>query len=131
MSNVSANTRRLAERSAAQAKSTFDKTDAATMEQTRRAEQSALTAFNGARECYLKMLDMAHDNTAAGFELARELASVQTPLEVVEVWSARTRESYDAFSEQAKELSVLLQKMATSTTQPLTNGLTSPLRAAS
>jgi hypothetical protein len=131
MTNVSANTRSLAERSAAQAKSAFDKTGAATAEETRRAEQSALTAFRGAQECYLKMLDMAHDNTVAGFDLARELASVQTPSEFVEVCTARTRESYETFSEQAKELSELVQKMATSTTQPLTNGLTSPFRVAS
>jgi hypothetical protein len=131
MSNVSANTRRLAERNAAQAKSTFNKTSAATVEETRWAEQSALTAFNGARECYLKVLDMAHDNTVAGFDLARELASVQTPSEFVEVWNARTREAYDTFSEQTKELSDLMQKVATSTTQPLTNGLTSPFRVAS
>ena len=50
MSNVTANTRRLAEHSAAQVKSTFDKTGAAATEQTRRAEQSALTAFSEARE---------------------------------------------------------------------------------
>src|SRR6266567_2944997 len=119
MSNVSANTQRLAEKSVAQAKSAFDKTGAATAAETRRAEQSALTAFHGAQECYLKMLNMAHDNTVAGFDLARELASVQTPSEFVEVWAARTRESYETFSEQAKELSELVQKMATSTTQPL------------
>jgi hypothetical protein len=126
MSNVSANTRRLAERNTAQAKSTFNKAGA----ETRRAEQSALTAFNGARHCYLKMIDMAHDNTVASFDLARELASVQTPLEFAEIWNARTREAYDTFSEQTKELSDLMQKLATSTTQPLTNGLTTPFRAA-
>ncbi len=61
MSNVTANTRRLAEHSAAQAKSTFDKAGAASAEETRRVEQSALTAFNGVRECYLKMLEMAQE----------------------------------------------------------------------
>ncbi len=74
------------------------------------------------------MLDMAHDNTVAGFDLARELASVQTPSEFVEVWNARAREAYDTFSEQTKELSELAQKAATSSMQPLTNGLTSPFR---
>ena len=131
MSNVSANTRRLAEHSAAQAKSTFDKTGAASAEQTRRVEQSALTAFNGVRECYLKMLEMAQENTVASFDLARELASVQTPSELVEVWSARTREAYETFSEQTKELSALVQKVATSTAHPLANGLTNPFRVAS
>ncbi len=131
MDQVSANTRRLAEKSAAQARNAFDKTGAAAAEETRRAEQSALTAFNGVRECYLKMLDMAHENTVAGFGLARELASVQTPSELVEVWNAQARSAYDTFSEQTKELSELAQKVVTSTMQPLTNGLTSPFRQAS
>jgi phasin len=126
MSNVSVNTRRLAEKGAMQAKRTFDKTSAAIEEQTRRTEHSASTALNGVRECYLRVLDMAQENTVAGFDLARELASVQTPSEFVEVWSARTRDRYETFSEQTKELSELAQKVATSTVRPLTNGLTSP-----
>jgi hypothetical protein len=77
------------------------------------------------------MLDMAHDNTVAGFHLARELISVQTPSEIVEIWNARAREAYDTFSEQTKALSDLAQKMATSTAQPLTSGLTNPFRQAS
>lgn len=128
MSTVSANTRRLAEQSAAQTKSTFDKAGAASAEETRRVEQSALTAFNGVREYYLKMLEIAQENTVASFDLARELASVQTPSELVEVWNAGARSAYDAFSEQTKELSGLVQKVATM--QPLMNGLTSPFRQA-
>jgi hypothetical protein len=83
--------------------------------------------LNGVRECYLRVLDMAQENTVAGFDLARELASVQTPSKFVEVWSARARDRYETFSEQTKELSELAQKVATSTVRPLTNGLTSPL----
>jgi hypothetical protein len=131
MSNVSTNTRKLAEQSAAQAKSTFDKAGAASAEETRRVEQSASTAFNGVRKCYLKMLEMAQENTVTGFDFARELASVQTPSEFVEVWNSRARDAYGTFSEQTKELSELAQKVATSTMQPLTNGQTSPFRQAS
>lgn len=129
MADVS--TRRLAEKTAAQAKSTFDRTATAAAAETQRAEQSALTALTGVRECYLKMLDMAHENTSAGFDFARELASVQSPSEIVEVWSARTRSAYETFSEQSKELSDLVQKVATSTAQPIAKGLTSPFRVAS
>jgi len=128
MDQVSTNTRRLAEKSAAQARNTFDKTGAAAAEETRRVEQSASTAFNGVRECYLKMHEMAQENTVAGFDLARERARVETPPELVEVWNARARNAYDTFSEQTKELSELAQKAATSSMQPLTNGLTSPFR---
>ena len=130
MNEVSTNTRRLTDKGAAQAKNTFNKAAAATAEQTRRAEHSALTAVNGVRECYLRVLGMAHENSVAGLDLARELASVQTPTEFVEAWNARARDAYDTFSEQTKELSELAQKVATSTMQPLTNGLTSPFRQA-
>src|SRR6266516_5060901 len=126
MSNVSANTRRLGEKSAMQTKRKFDKMSAAIEEQTRRTEHSASTALNGVRECYLRVLDMAQENTVAGFDLGRELASVQTPSEFAEVWSAGARDRYETFSEQTKELSKLAQRVATSTVRPLTNGLTSP-----
>src|SRR6266700_3241214 len=89
MSDVSVHTRRMTEKGAGQAKSTFDKAATATSEGTRRAEQNALTAVNGMRECYIRMLDMAQDNTVAAFELARDLATVQTPSEFVEVCNAR------------------------------------------
>src|SRR6266536_5926376 len=79
-----------------------------------------LEALNGVRECYLRMLDMAQENMVAGLDLARELGSVKTPMEFVEVWNAGTREAYGTFSEQTKELSELAQKVATSTVQPLT-----------
>src|SRR5262245_47864454 len=100
-------TRRIAEKTVAQAKSTFDATGTAAAAETQRVEQSALTALTGVRQCYLKMLDIAHENTVAGFDFARELASVQSPSEIVEVWSARTRSAYETFSEQSKELSDL------------------------
>jgi len=130
MADVSVNTRRLTEKGAARAKNTFSMAAAATRDETCHAEQSALTAMNGARECYLRMLDMAQENTVAGLDFARELASVKTPMEFVEVCNARAREAYGTFSEQTKALSGLAQKAATSTVQPLTNGLTSPFRQA-
>jgi len=51
-------------------------------------------------------------------------------MEFVEVWNAGAREAFGTFSEQTKELTELAQNAATSTVQPLTNGLTSPFRQA-
>jgi len=53
MADVSTNTQRLSEKGASR-------------DETRHAEQSAFTAVNGAQECYLRMLDMAQENTVAG-----------------------------------------------------------------
>jgi hypothetical protein len=74
------------------------------------------------------MVDARLTRLWAFFDFARELASVQTPSEFVEVWNAWARDAYGTFSEQTKELSGLAQKVATSTAQPLTNGLTNPFR---
>jgi hypothetical protein len=123
MSDMSTSTRRFAEKSAAQTKSALNKSGAAIAE----AEHSASTAMNGVRECYLRALGMAQENADAGFDLARELASVQTPSEYVEVWSAWARGAYETLSEQTKELSALAQKVVP---QPLTNGLMNPFRRA-
>ncbi len=131
MRDVSASTRKFAEKSAAQTKSAFNKSGAAITEGARQSENNASTALNGMRECYFKVLDMAQENTAAGFDLARELASVQTPSELVEVWNAWARSAYQTLSEQTKELSALAQNVATSSAQPLTNGLMNPFRRAS
>ena len=56
------------------------------------------------------LLGMAQENADAGFDLARELSSVQTPSEYIEVWSAWARSAYGTLSEQAKELSALAQR---------------------
>ena len=131
MSDVSTSKRRFAEKSAAQTKGVFNKSGAAITEGARQAEQSASAAMNGVRECHLKVVGMVQENTDAGFDLARELASVQTPSEPVEVWNAWARSAYNTLLEQTKELSALAQKAATSTAQPLTNGLMNPFRRAS
>ena len=88
-----------------------------------------MTAVNGVRESYLRMLDIAQENTVAGLDFARELASVKTPMEFVEVWNAGAREAFGTFSEQTKEMSELAQKVAKSAV-PFTNGLSSPFRQA-
>lgn len=123
MSDVSMSTRKFAEKSAAQTKSAFNKSSATVVEGARRAENNASTAMNGMRECYLKALSMAQENADAGFDLARELASVQTPSEYVEVWNAWARSACDILSEQTKELSALAEKVVA---QPLTSGLMNP-----
>jgi hypothetical protein len=77
---------------------------------------NASTAMNGLRDCYLKVLGMAQENADAGFDLARELVSVKTPSEYVEVWNSWARSAYNTLSEQTKELSALAQKVVA---QPL------------
>ena len=127
MTQVSANTRRFAERNTAQVKHTLNKAGTAIAEVERRSEQSASTAANAGKTYYLKVLDIARENTLSGFDLARELAAAETPSQVIEAWNAHARGLLETFSKQAQELVALTQNMAMT---PLTKGLTTPFRLA-
>lgn len=115
MADVSETARRFTEKRAAQAKNVFNQASAATAEGTRRAENSALAAASGLAEYSRRALEMAQENTTAGLEFARELASVKKPLEFIHLWSARSREWSETFLEQTKELGELAQKAVTYT----------------
>ena len=109
MTDVTANTRRLTEKAAA-----------ATAEEARRAEQSALAAADGLREYYQRLFEMAHENTAAGLDVVRELARARTPQAYFEIWSDWVRDACGTFSKQTKELSDLAQSVVGVSVQPLT-----------
>jgi len=56
----------------------------ATEHAARDAEQSYSSALAGMRELNMKLIEMAHDNTEAVFELAHEIASAEA-----EIWAER------------------------------------------
>jgi len=114
--------RRFADKTAAHRKNTGDRVSEAATQATSRMEYGALSAGTGAKEYYLKTLDLARENIMAGFDFADELARAETPTELVEAWSAHARNAFEAFSKQAGELSALAQRAASFSVQPVTNG---------
>jgi hypothetical protein len=62
------------------------------------------------RDYNRKMIDMAHANAEAAFELARQLANAKAPSDIVELWASYARKQFEMLSEQTKDLTALGQK---------------------
>lgn len=114
----------MAEKSAAQAKETYEKMSAATTEASNLIHNSCSTAAKGAAEYNAKVIEIARANTNAAFDYAGKLLGVKSPSEFVELATEHARKHFEALSEQTKELAALGQKVALETTEPLKAGVT-------
>jgi phasin len=73
----------------------------------------------GASEYSTKLMEMMKSNTTANLNFGQELLGIKSPSEALELWTSHTREQYEAFTVQAKELGKLTQKSATETAEPI------------
>ena len=71
----------------------LEKGTAAAEQMARSFERSGAAAAEKMREYNLKIIDMAHANTEAAFELVRQLAAAQTPSEIIELWTSHARKT--------------------------------------
>jgi phasin len=115
--------REFAERGVAQAKDTYEKMKAVAEEATDVLETTYSTATKGASDYGLKVIEAARVNTNAAFDFCGELITAKTLSEVIELSSAHARKQFEALSEQGKELSALVQKVATETAEPIKSGV--------
>jgi len=111
--------RELAEKSVTQYKDNWEKMKAATEEATDVIENSYATATKGFADYGLKMIESARVNTNAAFDYAGKLMTVKSVSDAVELSTTHLRSQYEAFNEQAKELTALAQKVTAETTAPL------------
>ena len=102
------------------ARETFDKVTAAGEETTRGMQESFATSVVNVRDLNVKLIGMARENAEAVFDLAQQLASVEGPSDLAQVWSTHTRKQFEMLTEQAKELTSLGQGLARSNMEPLT-----------
>jgi len=116
--------REFAERGVAQAKDNYEKMKAAAEEATDLLETTYSTATKGASDYGLKVIEAARANTNAAFDFAGELLAAKTVSEVVELTGAHTRKQFETMTQQGKELSALMQKLASETTEPIKSGMT-------
>jgi hypothetical protein len=70
-------------------------------------------ASKGAVDFNLHLIEITQKNTNAAFDLARQLASAMSPSEFIELSSAHVRKQFEAFAEQAQQLTALAQKCRT------------------
>jgi phasin len=113
-----------AENGAAQAKANFEKMSAATAEASSLMQSSYATASNGAVEYNAKLIEIACANANAAFDYAREVNGVKSPAQFLEVTTEHARKLFGVYSEQAKELAALAQKLVSEAAEPLKAGMT-------
>jgi phasin len=110
--------RELAEKSVSQAKETYEKMKSAAEEATDVLEDTYATASKGVADYGLKMIEAARENTNASFDFATQLMTVKSVSEAVELTTAHTRKQFEAVTAQTKELTALIQKVATESSEP-------------
>lgn len=113
------------------AREAVDRGTAAAEQATRQAEQSYSSAAEGIRNFNAKLLDIAQANTTAGMNFVSELTRVKGPTEAFELWSRHAESHLQRLSEQSQELATLLQRIASSSTEPLTRGFDQTFKRAS
>ncbi len=114
--------RDMAEKSIVQAKDTYAKMKTAAEQATGMLEHTYANASKGAADYGLKMIEAARANSNAAFDFATELLSARTMAQMVEISTAHTRKQIESVTEQARELSALAQKLATTTAEPIKEG---------
>jgi phasin len=122
--------RELAEKSVAQAKQSYEKMKAAAEEATEVMEATYATASRGAADYGLQLIEAFRANANANFDFARDLFTVKSLSEAIELSTAHTRKQFEAVTAQTKDLAALAQKVTTETTEPLKAGVTKAFRAA-
>lgn len=122
--------REFAEKSVSQCKDNWEKMKAATEEATGVIEDSYTTATKGCSDYGLKVIEAARANTNANFDYAGKLMGVKSLSEAIELSTAHLRSQYETFAAQAKELTALAQKVATESTEPLKETMTSAFKKA-
>ena len=123
--------REFADKTATIANETLEKSKAA-VEQTARSVQQGYTAtVENMRDYNRKMIDMAHANAEAGFELARQLAAAKAPSDIATLWTSHARKQFEMFSEQTKELTALGQKIAGQSAAPFARSFNQTFEKAS
>jgi phasin len=122
---ATASFREFAEKGIVQAKENYAKMKTAAEEATGIIEHTYANASKGAADYGLKVIEAARANSNAAFDYATELLGARTLAQMVEISSAHTRKQIESMTEQARELSALAQKVATTTAEPLKEGFTS------
>jgi hypothetical protein len=103
---------RFADKSTKVARETIERSIRSAEEATNGVKLTFLSSFARMREFNTKLIDIAHANVEEGFELAHEIASVQTASDFVAIWSAHTKRQFEMMTKQVQELTEVAQKLA-------------------
>jgi phasin len=127
---VPADFREFAEKSASQAKETYEKMKSIADEANAVFENSYAIATKGASDYGLKIVEATRVNTNSAFDFCAELMTMKSFSEVIELSTAHSRKQFDAVAAQTKELGALAQKVTTETFEPVKERVTKALKGA-
>jgi len=116
--------RAIAEKNIAQSKDFHDKVRTAAENATEILQNTCTTAANGAAIFNQKVIETGHTNSAAVWDFAQKLFAVKSPSEFTELSMAHARKQFEVWSEQAKEIAALTQKVTIDTAEPIKAGVT-------
>jgi phasin len=120
--------RKIADKSANE---TLEKGRAAVEQSARAVEQSYSATVESIRDFNIKMIDMARANTEAVFDFALQISTAKAPTDIVELWTTHARKQFEMLSEQTKELTVLGQKIAGESAEPIARSVSQAFKKAS
>ena len=111
--------RAFAEKGVSQARDNYAKFKDAAESHNGTMEAVFTCASKGASAYSAKLMEFVKANTSSALDFAKELLSVKSPTEAMELWTTHTRKQFETFTAQAKELTELSQKVATDTVEPI------------
>lgn len=113
-----------AEKGVAQTREAYQRMKSVADESAEIVENTYTTAAKGTAEYGLKLIENARTNSNAAFDFARDLMSVKSLSEAIELSTAHTRRQFEALTAQTRELTELSQKVVTETIEPVRAGAT-------
>ena len=119
-----------AQQGAAYSKDMSEKSKAAAEETSQALQQTYSTVAKGAADFNVQWIEMVRANTNSTLDFARQLVSVKSPSEFLELSAAHARKQFETFAEQAQHLTSLAQKVTTDAVQPLQAGVKSAFNKA-
>jgi hypothetical protein len=92
-----------------------------TAEETMRGvEQSYSAAFDNIRNLNVKLIDAAQENADAVCALARDIATIKNPSDLLAVWINHAQKQFGMATKQASDLTALGQKFIAASATPMT-----------
>ena len=111
--------RAFAEKGVSQARDNYAKFKDAAESHNGTIEAVFTSASKGASAYSAKLMEFMKANTTANLDFAQELLGAKSPSEAVELMTGFSRKQYETLTSQAKELTELMQRVATETAEPI------------
>lgn len=111
--------REVAEKSIEQAREAYAKVKNAAEDATDLIEDTFETSRQGAVEFNHKAVDAAKANTDATFSFIKDMMTVKSLAEAIELQSTFARQQFDALSTQAKDMQEFATKLSADVTAPV------------